>query len=639
MRRAAALTATAMLLAVACKTPPVSTSAPDPRGGLDAREAPMLHDRVARGELPPLENRLPADPLVVTPAEQPGLYGGTWRMMVDRPTLEMYKIIGGYASLIRWKPDDSGIAPGIATSWEFDSTGRELTLHLRHGVKWSDGVDFTSDDLVYWWGVVLDGRSRLIPPVWSRAGGAPMTVSAPDAWTLVMHFAGPNWHAPLNIATTLDFDSDYFLPRHYLEQFDPRANKSLPDFTTFDQKNKTHLNPDRPTLWPWKLDRIEEGGLRARFVRNPYYWMMDDLGRQLPYIDRVDARVVDDVQLRVMRILAGDVDAQFRLADILDSSLLEEGKKRGGYRLLRWSDGSGAMGAFWTDWSSPDPVLRELFRDKRFRRGLSLAIDREKINQIRFRGLAHAQGATISRESWHFRSPRGQKILDAWASAYAQFDLPRANALLDEIGLPRGADGIRRRRDGAPLRLLIDSTGNASSGDDEVDVILDGWRALGIDATVRYWPLATWYSRQNTSAYDVSNGVMAEMDLLTYPDWIFPTSQGIWHGAVGKWYESGGKEGEPPTGVQRQLLDLYEKIQREPDLDRANDLVLDAIQLHIDEGPFILGTAADPPALVVIRNNFHNVPTEPRVLGAWAAMQPGASFPETFYFSPESEAR
>ena len=171
MRRAArgfAMLALAALGIAACSTPQVPTSRPDPRGGLEAREAPMLSDLVAKGALPPLAQRLPLDPLVVTSAQEPGLYGGTWRMMMNLPSLEMFKITGGYSSLVRWNPQNSGLAPGLATSWEFNADGTALTLHLRRGVKWSDGADFTSADLVYWWGVVTDGRARLDAPFWSR---------------------------------------------------------------------------------------------------------------------------------------------------------------------------------------------------------------------------------------------------------------------------------------------------------------------------------------------------------------------------------------------------------------------------------------------------------------------------------------
>ncbi len=123
----------AALALLAC-TPPPGNSRPDADGGIDAVEAPMLRREVARGKLPPLAARLPEDPLVVTPAERPGEYGGTWRMIVEAPGLANFKVIGGYAPLLRWKADASGVTAGLASSWESSADGTTLTIHLRHGV-------------------------------------------------------------------------------------------------------------------------------------------------------------------------------------------------------------------------------------------------------------------------------------------------------------------------------------------------------------------------------------------------------------------------------------------------------------------------------------------------------------------------
>lgn len=640
--RMAAMVAAATFLG-ACKAPPVSTSAPDPRGGLDAREAPMLHDLVAAGKLPPVAERLPSDPLVVTPAGEDGLYGGAWRMMVTSPDMAMFRVIGNYAPLIRWRPDSRGVAPSLAASWEMSADGRALTLHLRHGIRWSDGAPFTSADIAYWWDVVRDGRSRLVAPFWAMQNGTPMKVEAPDPYTVVMRFAAPNWYAPLHLANGIDYCDQYDMPKHYLQAFDPRLHPEYADFSTFDRKNRMSENPDRPTLGAWRLARREDGGLRDVFERNPYYWMTDDRGRQLPYIDRVVAKVVDDSELRVLSILAGDVDAQFRWqAEINDLPLYLEGQKHGHYHVRWWAEGTGARNAIFTNWSAKDPVKRALFRDKRFRRALSLGIDRTKISEVSFRGLAKPQQATISPQSWHFETPEGKAVYQQWSHAWSDFDPVRANALLDEIGLTkRDAEGFRLRPDGKRLQLVFDmASGVSGAPEDEAEIAAEGWRKLGIQTIVHAWPLAMWSLRQGQGDFDVSNSVEAEMDVFTYPDWIFPATESEWHGPVGRWYRTGGKEGEAPTGPLKDLLDLYTKIQSEPDEAKAHRMVLDAIRIHIDEGPFTIGTVGDLPSMVIVRDNFRNVPEagpdDPRVLAAWAVAQPAASFPETFYFAPES---
>ena len=599
----------------------------------------MLGDQVAAGTLPSLAARLPKEPLVVTPWKRPGEYGGTWRTTDLSDDLNVWRIIGGYAPLIRWNADASALVPGTAKSWELSPDATTLTFHLREGMRWSDGEPYTSADLLYWWDVVTDGRTHLTAPFWTLVGGKPMTVTAPDAHTVVFRFAGPNRFAPLYVATTIDWQDQYNTPAHYLKRFDPRFSKSHADFTEWDRKNgknKSFTNPERPTLCPWRVEAIEDARTRVRFVRNPYYWMTDTEGRQLPYIDRVDVKIIPDGEVRTLALLAGEVDAQFRLVELLDYGLYAKGRKRGDYRLLKWQRGSGARNGLMVNWDQPDPVLRTIVRDKRFRRALSLGVDREKMNEIAWHGLGTPQQATISRQSWHFRTPEGKALFEEWARSFADHDPARANALLDEMGLAkRDAEGFRLRPDGARLSLLFDvwATQQAKPSLDEVVIAKENWEALGIETVIKPWSLTVLGFREEGGEYTMGSADVAEMDLFAFPDWVFPTRGQYWHPKVGRWYEKAGKEGEAPEGPTKALLDIYARIQSEPDLAKAHALVLDAIRIHIDEGPFVIGTVADLPELVLLKNNFENVPEEPRVLGAWAIAAPASSFPETFYFS------
>jgi len=617
--------------------PPSPTSLPDPAGGLEARESPALSRLVRAGKLPPLEQRLPDRPLVVKPYEAPGYYGGTWHMMVDNPDLGMYKMIAGYAPLVRWRADCMGLEPGTAHTWEYNENGTQLTFYLRKGIRWSDGVEFTSEDFKYWADLCHEGKQRMKTPFWTLVDGKEMTVETPDRYTIVMKFAGPNWYALYHLATGFWWCDDYNIPKHYMKQFDPKFNPRYKDYSEFDKKNLTHFNPDRPTLWPWRLKAIEDGGFRMVFERNPYYYMVDTQGRQLPYVDRVVATYVPDPQVRVLKVLSGEVDAQFRLLELRDIALYMEGRARAGYRVIRWTEASGGNTSFLVNWSPPDPVLRDLFRDFRFRKALSHAIDREKCNEIAWRGLGVPQQATVSREGWHFQSPEGRKVFDEWARSHTKFDIPLANRLLDEMGLTkRDAQGYRLRPDGKRLSLLVDLPPQSVAGPDTDEALIaaDGWRQLGFEVILKNWPSAWFTLRQRLSQYTISVHGEAEMDLFTYPDWVFPTSDIYWHSTVGKWYKTGGKEGEAPTGPMKRLLDIYARILAEKDIEKAHRLVHEAVKVHIEEGLFAIGTAARLPALVIAKNNFRNVPTEARILGPWAVAGPATSYPESFFFAP-----
>jgi len=623
-----------LLLAACSGNPKTERRLTNYPNGLEAKEAPMLAKLVADGKLPPVEGRLPEHPLVAKHAfdgyEGPGVYGGTWHRFHTDPGLGTWKMVAGYSPLIRWRFDCSGLEPGLAESWEFNKDGSVLTLHLRKGVKWSDGHPFTSESFAFYYELCLDKRHQYNPPVWCLVNGKPMTVETPDDYTIVMKFAGPNWLVPLWLATGFWWCDIYNIPKHYMIQFHPDYNSKYKDFIEFERKNLPHQNPERPTLWPWRIVKYEKGGFRVLFERNPYYYVVDDLGRQLPYIDYVKTSLIPDPQVRVLKILAGEVECQDRGMELRDLALYLKGQGPGDYQVRRWKSTAGAEPAILINWTAPDPVLRQLIRDQRFRKALALGVDREKCNEIAWRGLLQPQAATVSQEGWHFADSEGQVLFEAWKRADADFDLQRGNALLDEMGLTqRDKEGYRLRPDGKRLTLVMDvPSSNLNSQENDIGLIIaDGWREMGIDAVLYTPPGAELSLRRTLGEFTISMHGEAEMDLFTYPDWVFPTSAKYWHPKVGKWYETGGKEGEPPTGPLKKLLDLYDAIKNEEDLQKRHGYVRDAVRIHIEEGPFHLGTAARSPSLVIVANHFHNVPND-GILGPWAIVTPATSYPE-----------
>ena len=602
--------------------------------GIDAREAPMLAALVAQGALPPLEERLPEKPLVAKHDfegyEGPGVYGGTWHRFHTNADLDTWKMVAGYAPFVRWKFDCSGLEPGLAESWEFNEEGTTFTLHLRKGVKWSDGHPFTSESFAFYYDLCLDERQQFKAPVWCMVDGKPMEVETPDEHTIVMRFAGPNWLVPLWLATGFWWCDNYNIPKHYMKQFHPDYNTEVQDFIDFEKKNLSHQNPDRPTLWPWQLTKYEKGGYRVQLERNPYYYVVDDAGRQLPYIDRVKTGLIPDPQVRVLKILAGEVDCQYRGMELRDLSLYIKGQEPGNYQVRRWESTAGAQPAILMNWSDPDLVLRELMRDQRFRRALALGVDRVKCNEISWRGLLQPQAATVSQEGWHFADADGQTLFEEWKRADADFDLDRANQLLDEMGLTeRDSEGFRLRPDGKRLHIIMDvPSSNLNSQENDVGLIVqESWRRMGMEVTLYTPPGAELSLRRTLGEYTISMHGEAEMDLFTYPDWVFPTVARYWHPKVGKWYETGGEEGEAPTGPMKKLLDLYDAIKEEKDLQTRHEYVRQAVRIHIDEGPFPLGTVARSPSLLVVSDHFHNVPMD-GILGPWAIVTPATSYPE-----------
>jgi peptide/nickel transport system substrate-binding protein len=145
-----------------------------------------------------------------------------------------------------------------------------------------------------------------------------------------------------------------------------------------------------------------------------------------------------------------------------------------------------------------------------------------------------------------------------------------------------------------------------------------------------------WDLRQREAKYMFRNCHASEVDIWTYPDWMFPLRDNRAWPLQGKWRQTGGAEGEEPLpdSPAAKLQALYDKGLAEPDEQKRHEIVWEAIRIHIEEGPFTLGAAGDQPMPVVLKNNFKNVPTE-GILGPWAPGSPGNKHPEQFYISTQ----
>ena len=284
------------------------------------KEAPMLAEMVAAGELPPLEERLPLEPLVVEPYESIGKYGGTWhRAFRGVKDFHAWGRIN-YDPILRWAPAAADpVLPSLAKDWEWNEDGTELTLYFREGLKWSDGEPFTVDDIIFWW-EAIENDTNITPAVhleW-MVDGEPMTLEKIDDYTIKYIFPGPTGIVEtMGLAFhgtqwPLGFERfGAFAPKHYLEQFHPAYNSEYTDYATFEEKAFDY-NIERPVIWPWMPVQWDPGATEMILERNPYYWKVDPDGKQLPYIDRVHMALVEDNQAIVVEMASGNLDMQAR---------------------------------------------------------------------------------------------------------------------------------------------------------------------------------------------------------------------------------------------------------------------------------------------------------------------------------------
>ncbi|NPV78828.1 MAG: ABC transporter substrate-binding protein [Firmicutes bacterium] len=608
--------------------------------GLAYNEAPMLSKLVKEGKLPPVEKRLPVkeDIMVVTPVEEIGQYGGTWRAVHWDPGMGNLKMIM-YDPPVRWNRDYTAYVPGLAKKWEFSKDGKTITFYFRKGVKWSDGHPFTTEDLKFWWeDLALNEDYQVIrPPWWAYKNGKLMKVNFIDDYTVSFTFDAPNWNVPYVLASGFWEWEPLMKPKHYLKQFHPKYNPKIKDWKTFQDKDQWWQNPEYPTLFAWHCVKYVPGE-RVIFERNPYYWKVDTKGNQLPYIDRIESVEVTDPEVRLLQVLKGDYTATFRGVDNpRNIPVLLERQEAGGYRVILWQNGAGGWPGILVNQNYVgDKWMRDLLRNQKFRAALSLAIDRNRVNEVIWNGMATPRQGTISKESWHFRSPEGQKVYKEWANNYAKYDPKEANRLLDSIGLTkRDAQGFRTRPDGSKLELVLDITGwgiaeiNAETG----ALVKNFWEAVGLRTVLNaVQGTPEEGQRQTQSTYQFRFAHCAEMDLWTYPDWVFPVRDSRAWPKVGRWYMTGGEEGEAPEpgSPEEKLIKLYEKGIEEPNVEKRHRYVWDAIKIHITDGPFYIGITGDLPQPVIVKKNFRNVP-DFGILGPWAVGGPGNTNPEQYF--------
>jgi len=609
-------------------------------------EAPMLKTLVAAGELPPVEERLPEEPLVIPVVEEIGQYGGKINMASIDPGQwgSTWQIIH-FDCLLRLAPDGKTILPSLARDWKLSEDGKSLALYLRKGVKWSDGAPFTADDLLFWWEDIIlnDELTPVKPKAWSP-GEQPMRMEKIDDYTVRLHFAAPY---PL-VALQLVRERIEFA-KHHLKQFHPRytsmekLERMVKEggfdywYQLFNEKRSGFFGPqagagvDYPTLRSHVLKKIKGEDYLAE--RNPYYWKVDPAGNQLPYIDRVFTSAgIGQVEVITAKTVAGELDFNGMRTFLENYPLYKENAERGNYRILLWPSTKGnEMEIQFNLTYEKDTVLRDIFRDVRFRRAASLAIDREEINKVLYFGKAIPRQITVLPSSVYYE--------EEFAKAYAQYDLEQANRLLDEMGLKWDANHEwRLRPDGKKLTIVYEyfAAGETPLGPIG-ELIKEYWQKVGINLILK--PLSSELMWTRYEANEVEMGscwfaTASDMGFPLSPEFVVPMATGfagLWGGLWSRWYLSGGKEGEEPPEEIKKNIKLWEKMKTT--VDEKERIRLGKEMLHSNaENLWTIGVVGMAPVPIIVRNNLRNVPE--KIPFGWDLYFSTIAYPEQFFLKP-----
>lgn len=612
-------------------------------GAVDLQETPMLADAVAAGTLPPVAERLPADPVVVDMAatgREQGRSGGQISWIAGRARDIRIMNVYGYARLVGYAPDLTFQAD-ILESFEVEE-GRIFTFHLRPGHRWSDGEPFTTEDFRYqWFDVELNPELKPFgPDTRLLVNGEQPEVEILDDVTVRYTWPEPN--PDLLPALAAARPLYLYAPAHYMRQFhgdyaDPDALAAIVAESGARDWAAVHTlrgdlydadNPDLPVLQPWR-NTTTPPSERFVFERNPYYHRVDSTGLQLPYLDRVIVNISDS-GLIAAKVGSGEADLQARHLRFDTYTFLKEGEARNNYTVHLWPTALGADLALYPNMNAEDPVMRELNRDVRFRRALSLAIDRDEINQVIYYGLATPSQNTAL--------PQSPLYDPARAEAWAEFDLDQANALLDEIGLTeRDGRGIRLRPDGQPLEIIVETAGERTEEADMLELIADTWRQIGVALYTNTSQRDVFRTRVFAGEVAMSAWFGFDNALFTadtVPTELAPVDQSwLQYPKWGQFVQTGGEAGEAvdmPFG--ESLMDLYDEWRVTVDRDRRAEILEEMLDIHADQVTSI-GIVQGVLQPVVVRNTLHNVPE----LGIYS-WDPGGHFgiyrPDTFWIEP-----
>ena len=608
-------------------------------------EAPALAEKVAAGELPPVDERLPDEPLVLEPVEEIGQYGGTWRAVDNGDANGWTQMTTSVEPFLKWNRDVNGFRPNIVTSWEWNEDATELTVDFRRGIKWSDGDPMTVDDYLFWWNdMVLDEDVPVNAPFGTTVRGELMSVEKVDDYTLQFSFPYSN---PLFLeykSRGAYHSSLHIVPEHYMRQFHPKysdAEDATELVNHYGWSSRLH-HPGMPTIYAWMVtDRV--AGQRLVLERNPFYWKVDTEGNQLPYIDRLDITIPEGApnELVVLKGIAGELDFQSRGVNLLDIPLMIENQEAGGYRVVIWNNGDYAWPWIMPMYDYPDEDIVDLMYMKEFRQALSHAINRDRINEITSLGMATARQFSLSAESPEFQTEEGAAFYQEWAASYASYDPELAGELLDSIGVvDADGDGWRDRPDGTPLEVIVDVPAEDTPTVDRMDLIKEDWDAVGLNTVLNIitWSVVTdrHFSGEIMIRAWGSAAAWGLVSAATVWTPIEGVSYAVGGARIGEYYNSGGERGVAPRpgSMLEQLQDAYTELISILDPDERNAKLLDAYRIHIDEGPITIGTVGEHPNALIVKSNLRNVPDFGLTAG-WDLAFPGTADPEQFFFDQD----
>ncbi len=582
------------------------------------QEAPMLADLVTKGELPPVEERLPVNPTVIQAVEV-GQYGGVWHRAYKGPGDRWGPTKLMEERVLKYMPDEEGnitLKPAYIESYSVNDDSTEFTFTLLDGLKWSDGVPVTTEDVQFWYDDVFMNKAinPTIDPTFAP-GGEPLKLDVVDARTFKITFAQPYVYFLTILAKdstgepSLDRPS-FLFPKHYLKDFNDHYTSE--DVLAAEAKANgvekwTDLwgskgpitswwqNVDLPVITAWKIEKPAPGEV-VTMVRNPYYYAVDQDGNQLPYIDRIEHRLFEAADAFNLMIVQGQIDMQMRYVNANDYTFYSENVNKGNYRIAKWKEAQ--VWSLVPNYNMTDDVLRGLFETSDFRQALSISIDRDAVNELGFAGLGEGRSVSPVSGSPYYKAE--------WESHWAEYDPDTANELLDGIGLTeKDGDGFRLRPDGKRLQIVIEAYQDYASP--ILEVVADYYKDIGVELLPRIIDRTQWDDDRDNNNFQMQYTPVDRLSVVPADPRMIMGSDGYAHQYY-VWYQTDGKSGiEPPADHPiRKIWADWDAASTATNIEDADAAMMDLIGTFVNEG-YEIGLVGEVATPAIVKNDFHNM--------------------------------
>ncbi len=615
-------------------------------------EAPMLAERVAAGSLPPVAERLPENPRVVSlPGSDIGTYGGDFRdpFVGDAYWSSQMIFWTVWKGLVSWNQDYSDWVPNIAESVDASEDATSYTFHLRKGLKWSDGVPFTADDVIFYIDDIMNNselNGGSFPDGILKPGKEAPTVTKTDDYTFTITFDVPYGMFLLNLCT---YDGWAFVtaPKHYLSQFHDKYNhdgipaliaqtEGASDWVSLFQAHSAvgpgtdaavvSRDVNYPTMFPWIYTQPLGTGTQFVAERNPYYYWVDSAGNQLPYIDRIVGTVYQDDQTMLVDALAGKFDTVANSTDEQRPLFFDNQATSGLAIYPLETEGGGKVSI---NFNETNPDLGAIFSQKDFRIGMSYAIDRQEIIDIVYFGQGEPRQVSPVANSPLYN--------DQLTNQYLDYDPDLANQYLDKVLPDKDADGWRLNpATGEKLSIVFTiQTGDYGLRFGDVAELLKQYYAdVGVDIIVDTVDNQVLTDRINDNSVEAAvftaeggYGITA----ITDPRYFVPIhGQSIWGNGWQLWYLQPNNEYkvEPPQDIQDQV-DLYKLVRQAPTSDQRLELMKQVLQTAADNF-WVIGISSATGGYRPLSARLANVPSS--WVDGWNPGGVAIAVPEQWYF-------